>query len=193
MLNIFSVKIIQSVGFVMMALIIFACNLGLGPSLEEVVPRAIDHFEAVATSKETAIENWINGLNTSLQNLVESELFLSNMVALLQGQVSPTANETLLAALRLFIGKGQFDEVSLTNPDGQIILSTNPEKEGKQQDVEQYLRKEAQTSCQQILIQSSSVIVACPVNNSEGLIIGFLVGQTSLETLNEIIIDRTGP
>ena len=148
MLNVFSIKIIRSVGFVVMALIILACSLGLGvPSLEEAAPQAINHFESVAASKETAIENWVNGLEVSLQNLEESELFSSNMVELLQGKTNPATDESLLAAFRLLIGKGQFDEVFLTNSDGQIILSTNSEKEGRQQDIELYHWKETQTAC----------------------------------------------
>jgi signal transduction histidine kinase len=174
--------------------------------------QSIDRLESVAARKELAIQEWIRLLQQELQiaskadispKLVNNALRLSN-----EGIAYAWYNNLVRIRLRSFINQSsQLEELFLIDLQGDVVVSTDPGREGiiyqDKQIFQQGMRNPAtqlpfyplaqDADDNQTLQQDQKmVIVLVPVTGDKGELLGVIGGRASVATLHTILNERTG-
>ncbi len=162
-----------------------------------------NQLESVATLKEAEIQGWLNDLQMNL-NLVASGEQLSQHLKniLYQKEAEPSSYEKAYSSLQGRLTwaveqMGLFDEMFILNPQGRVILSTDPTQEGKVYIRESYFQPAmegpyVQPPSYSPSLEETSVLNARPLKDENGDTIAILVGRTSINALNEIMLERAG-
>ncbi len=165
--------------------------------------RIVHQLESIAVLKETEIKTWLGNLygdlNVSLTGVdarEQTEIILQNPSDTAAYQ---DAYNKLTRRFKQNIKQlARLEEIFLLDPQGKVILSTDPAQEGKiyaQQDFFQ------QSLAGQNFVQPpfyspslgrTSIIVSQPVRDRNGEILAVLAGRASLAYLNDIMKERAG-
>ena len=161
--------------------------------------KVLDNLESVASLKQGEVEGWATELITNLILAMPSADQLPATQMLLMGQDAAdqgayqSAYERELNRFKLIITRGRvFDEIFLVNPQGIIVLTTDPSRQGLNEFgypyFEQGLRR-PYISPQYLSQQTNRriITVAAPITDSEGKVIGLLAGRVNLERLEDIM------
>jgi GAF domain-containing protein/HAMP domain-containing protein len=161
-----------------------------------------NQLESAATLKGQQLDTWIDALQTDLTILLSTQETSDHAQVILQA--SPRfgsyeyARQQLLAHFESFMPQtGRFEELFIVDPQGKVLLSTNPSHEGNTEPDQDYTEeglKGAHVSppyYSQSLGQMTAV-AALPLADSQGQAIGVLAGRANLETLNAIMMERQG-
>ncbi|MFQ6099773.1 MAG: GAF domain-containing protein [Anaerolineae bacterium] len=161
--------------------------------------QAINQLESVATLKEAEIETWVSSLQTNLVTALTGEEAMPRTIMLLQ---LPEPSEYLAYRVRSHFQQaieqaGRFEELFLMNLQGQVVLSTDAEREGEIYSDQTYFQEGVKGPYVQPPFYSSSldrmsVVVVRPVADEEGRVWGVLAGRAGLAKLNEIMGERAG-
>ncbi len=165
------------------------------------VRRQIENqLESVAALKEAEIQTWLGDLLVSLdvaasgpqvETLLEDGSFLSTMT---ETPVQKQFKERLEWTIRQM---GLFEEMFVMDLEGQVLISTNPDQEGKISAREVYFQEGRQgayvhpPSYSPSLAQTS-VLAARPLTNRAGEPVAVLAGRADMEALSEIMLERAG-
>lgn len=166
--------------------------------------QVIDKLESVATLKEAELNNWAAGLRSDLAAVIVSEEEHSFALEMLAPSKDPIKHEMayrkLNERLSLIVHNSKrLDEIFLIDLQRQVVLSTDHWREGGYATSESnlyfsqalkgdYLHPPSYT----LSLGGISIIVARPITNDQGEPMGILVGRTTTETLNEIMLERAG-
>ncbi|MCG3208697.1 MAG: Sensor histidine kinase RcsC [Anaerolineae bacterium] len=156
----------------------------------------IEQLTSVATLTESEINTWTTNLQTDLAGLGNQEAAVSRMRLLLQ----PTSSLRLIPQSQLrqnFAAMinltNRFDTLLLLDPDGNVLVSTDVNLEGKNFSHENFF----QDGFKNLTLQPARynpdlgqvvVYVSLPVLNQTGATIGVLAGRANLNKLNEIML-----
>ena len=174
--------------------------------------QSIDRLESVAARKELAIQGWIKSMHQELlfasqtnnsPYLVRNALRLGN-----EGRTYRWYNNLVRIRLQSYINQSsQLNELFLIDLQGDVIVSTNPEREGLvyleqlvfQQSLEQpttqlpfYQLEQNSPMVYSLPVDRVSVITLAPVNDETGQLMGVMGGRADVSVLNGILDERTG-
>ncbi len=161
--------------------------------------QVVNQLEALAVLKENEINSWAQNLQTDLSVLSAQEPLLELMRDILNPEIASTAASIELRA-NLFRMLGltlRLEEIFLVDEDGQVVVSTDRNQEGKIFNTEDFFQQGLTGPTivpprYSPALDATSVIVARPIFQSEGDVAGVLVGRADLERLNEIMVERSG-
>jgi GAF domain-containing protein/HAMP domain-containing protein len=160
---------------------------------------SIAHLESVATLKEAEIEVWLQTLQTDLGAILADRLTdqLSRLVLdgypevwsfdYARNRLRDTFNEPVERTYR-------FEEVFLVNLRGNVIISTDTEQEGDNYLGWDFFQQGLEEPTTTVVLAWDQIWIAAayPVTDIMGETRGLLVGRTTLKTLTEIMLERTG-
>ncbi|MBN1317139.1 MAG: GAF domain-containing protein [Anaerolineales bacterium] len=189
------------IGFVLMALVP-ALAIAAGSTIMGFYngrQQAHDRLESVASLKELEINAWIEKLQNDLVSVSNEEYALERMRVVLDlAQSNKYLNAynkvTRNRLLRILEQTERYDSVFLINLSNQIILSTDPNLEGKEPDITDFIVKELDSNVQSLICSGSEMElqVAVAIRDAEGETLGVLAGNAQLENLVNILEGRTG-
>ncbi len=173
-----------------------AILLGFENGRQEV----ISQLEAAATFKEAEIETWTETLQSDLDVLLaQVNPFVENKALIDLLTFSQSTRQDLRAEFdQMMELTTRFEELFLLDPEGQVIVSTDPLQEGKiHSDKGYFLEGQKGPYLHPPIYFPSlgqmSIIVARPVLSQDGQqLLGVLAGRANLDRLNEIMLERTG-
>jgi putative methionine-R-sulfoxide reductase with GAF domain len=175
-------------------------------SLAAARERIIAQLNSVAALKSAEVESWLNELSYDLDVEIKSEAVVERVQVLTTA--SPDSTEFGIAYndqqthfqdsvyLRRYLRR-KFSELFLMDPNGRVIVSSDPLQEGKIYKDRDYfefgLRGEyISAPFYSLSTGDNSIIISGPVKNKEGILLGVIAGRASLERLNEIMAERSG-
>jgi len=164
--------------------------------------QVINQLQSAATLKEREIQAWLDALASDMAILLNTEQTADQAQVVLQ--VSPTfgsyeyARQQLIARLAAHIEQtGRLDEIFILNPQGQVVLSTDPSRQGQSDAGQAYVSEGLQGPTVSPPSYSSALgrttmVLARPLTNPQGDVIGVLAGRPSIDALNAILAERSG-
>ena len=163
--------------------------------------RVIDQLDSVTILKEAEIARWVSALQDSLMAALQDTEGDWLKVILTSSPASPTTQQAVGNAQddwrRLVKYTSLFDEVFLMDRQGRVVLSNGPTKVNTVHRNQAYFQKGLQEPyihppTYSPSLNRMSVVVAQPVTDRQGNMIGVLAGRASMAVLNEIMLERTG-
>lgn len=164
-------------------------------------------LQSVATLKEEQILTWVEQLQSTLSIALDDEDRLGLVPFIVESETLPgedggDAEAAIFAQMKTrLVGvvnrTDLFEEIFILNGDGHVLISTDDEQVGKIQFSQTYFREGLQGTFFQppVFFPSSgsvSMIVARPLTDANGAVVGVIAGRVSLEALNKIMLQRTG-
>jgi signal transduction histidine kinase len=163
--------------------------------------RVTAQLQSVVTLKEAEINSWINSLNVNLNIISSDEIVSQETTSLLAGSNQKGAQNPAYSSLQNRLkwaseGMGLFDELFLMDTDGTVLISTNPSHEGQQHAVDDFFiegikRSYVQQPSYSLSLGRMTLVASAPVIKN-GKALGVLAGRANLDSLNLIMIERTG-
>jgi hypothetical protein len=163
--------------------------------------REIGQLESVVTLKQAEIKSWVNWLSVNLEIVVSDENALSDILVLNQAEIGTekyrAAYDSLLSRFEWSAeSMGLFDELFLMDSSGRILISTNAGHENEKHSIYDYFLeglKEPyiQQPSYSLSLGKMTVVTSAPVY-VDGKLEGVLAGRASLQSLNEIMLERAG-
>ncbi|HLF28770.1 MAG TPA: GAF domain-containing protein [Anaerolineae bacterium] len=163
---------------------------------------AVDQLESVAILKEEAIKTWLATLKGDLSTVLNGVNASGQAPTVFRA--APGTDAYNLAATQvtdwfsqMVEQTGRFDELFLVNLRGNIILSTDSRQMGKIEGNRTYFREAlrgpyVQPPLYVLSLGGWSIVIARPVLDSDGGVIGVLAGRASLATLSEVMQQTAG-
>jgi PAS domain S-box-containing protein len=185
-------------------LLIACLLLALGPLIgisalttrrqyEQSRDQIIQQLTSVARLKEAEVHTWFRSLTPDLELLAADP----RIHAGLAGPANPwldEASEAMQGALR---ASDTFDELILLDLDGRVLASTDPGRAGQSYETQPFVLAGArapyvQTPFYSLAYDQMIVFAAAPLRDGRGLARGILAGVTTLNTLDQIMLERAG-
>ncbi len=191
------------VAFVLIVLVAAGTISGVTVALgsQTARQREVSQLESVVTLKESEIKAWVGWLRVNLEIVVSDAATMSDINTLNRG---PADSADYLAAYGRLQERfnwavesmGLFDELFLMDKEGNVLLSTNTAHESEKHSIYDYFTEGMkgpyiQQPSYSLSLGKMTVVNSSPVRDN-GDTIGVLAGRASLESLNTIMIERTG-
>ncbi len=164
--------------------------------------QVFNQLESVATLKEAEITTGLQELQLDLSFELSRETApqqISNLLQLPPDSASfQAAYDEQLARFQQAIElRKKFEELSLVSYQGQVILSTDPAQKGKIYATQTYFKRGLEgpyinPPTFSLVSGRMVIMVAHPIKDQQGQVIGVLAGRVSMATLNEIMNERAG-
>jgi GAF domain-containing protein/HAMP domain-containing protein len=163
--------------------------------------QAYRQLESVVTLKAKQIDTWLEDLQLDLEAFFTEEYETTRMrtVLLWLELMNPQdAQTTLRLGLQRQIARAQrFDEVFLVNMDGQVVLSTSPEREDTNEGARVFFERGlegpyVQPPSDDWLADDTVLFFARPAIDTYGNTLGVMVARASTDRLEEILSERAG-
>jgi len=163
--------------------------------------RVIDQLQSVATLKQAEVESWVNLLNVNMNLVVSGEENSGDVQTL--NQSSPDGADYQAAYSRImnrfdFISNNLklFDELFIMDDSGTVRLSTIPAYQNQNHASEEYftqgkLGPYIEQPSYSLSMGGMMVVVSAPIIEN-GTLVGVMGGRTSLQSLNNIMMERAG-
>ncbi|MDD5701711.1 MAG: histidine kinase, partial [Dehalococcoidales bacterium] len=163
--------------------------------------RVIDQLESVVTLKQAEIRSWVNGISINL-DIVTSDYGELNDILTLTDE-SADAEEKRTAYDRLYSrfnwavdSMGLFDELFLMDTSGRVVLSTSQSHVNEKHTIYDYFTEGQkglyiQQPSYSLFLKRMGVVASAPVTDN-GILLGVIAGRASLQSLNDIMIERAG-
>jgi len=160
------------------------------------------HLESVAILKEQEIQNWVKHLEDTITWLATSPQTTSDAATLATHTAGDpeylAAHDSLVAEFRRMAALGHMSPLFLLeSASGQIIASSDTSWEGQIRETEPwFIQGKTSTYVSDILhslaLGRPTMVIAAPVTDSAGQLLGVLAGHADLEALSEIVLERSG-
>ena len=164
--------------------------------------RQFDQLAAIATLKLAQVDNWLDDLRLDLRFEIARDadtLYLPTLIAQTPESIDHRiAAQGLRRRLKDTLDLRQtFEELLLTDTTGRVILSTEPAHENRSIGTETFFSQGLQRTyvsppTRVDALDQSGVMVATPIADAQGVIIGVMVGRASTARLNQILAVRAG-
>ncbi|MFZ5364009.1 MAG: ATP-binding protein [Patescibacteria group bacterium] len=154
---------------------------------EAIDKRTEAQLQTAAVLKESHIQSFINREVEEIEAIAAEKIFMDsfsyeNINQILEERLLHTEN---------------FLELFVLDQSGKIIVSTDERHEGKIKSGERYfIEGKKKTFLQNfyydIGLQQPTIAIATPIRESGGVVIGVLVGRLNLESISDIMVERSG-
>jgi GAF domain-containing protein/HAMP domain-containing protein len=164
--------------------------------------QVMNQLESAATLKEREIQAWLDALASDMTILLNTERTAEQAQVVLQ--VAPTfgsyeyARQQLTERFGAYMQQmGRLEEVFILDTQGNVVLSTDPSREGQVDAGQAYASEGLEEPTVSPPSYSpglgrTTMVLARPLTNAEGQVIGVLAGRPSMEALNAILAERSG-
>jgi GAF domain-containing protein/HAMP domain-containing protein len=198
-----TIRVRLIVSSVLLVLLV-AAAVGTGSIMVELYnarQQAFRQLESVASLKAKQIDSWITDLQLDVEAFFTEDYELTRLRAVLlwiELENPRDAQDTLRLGLQRRVDRAQrFEELFLVNLQGEVALSTYPEREGQNYAVEEFFERGEQGPYVQppmydTLTGQTGIYVCRPAIDTYGDTLGVLVARASLDRLNEICLERSG-
>ncbi len=160
------------------------------------------HLESVAILKEQEIHNWVQHLEHTTQWLSTSPQTRDAAAALVShapgDPAYESARDTLVTELRRVTDLGHLKPLSLLDADnGHILASSQTVWEGQSRWGEAWFSRGREGVTVSDMVHSltlgrTTLVIASPVTDDDGQLLGVLAGHANLGDLNAIMMERSG-
>lgn len=168
----------------------------------QIQDQIFNQLNAIADLKKSQINDWLEteklALVSFLAEPARREQFISVTQASLDQNGSSFEDTTLDELLALTVEAGsEFEELFVYNNQGAIIASSDPAQRGKVVNIQPYFppslgnEQYVQSPYTEISTGQLTMLITNPLLQN-GQIIGVLAGRLNLDTLNEIMLERSG-
>ncbi len=163
--------------------------------------QVIDQLESVLALKEQEIESWSLSLKSELSSALDQEYILERINVILyfasEEYYLDYYTKSVRSRMERFLLNTQFvDEISLLDLDGNVVLSTNLDREGENWVGEAYFQEGLLEKTVRFVYKADTDVIravaALPIYNIDQKLVGVIVGMAGLENLNERMNKRTG-
>ena len=162
--------------------------------------RAVDQLESVATFKESDVRVWLENLEVNLSIVASEQAAIQNTQVLMQESAGSVAYQDAYYELQERFQwaaqqMGLFEELFMMDTAGQIVVSTDVSREGQIHSNWHYFTEGlagyyVQPPSYSLSTGQTFIIASCPVGEEE--ILGVMAGRATLDSLNEIMLERVG-
>jgi len=169
---------------------------------QSIVSNVEAHLESVAILKEQELENWVTHLQHSVSWVAKSPPRTSAAATLVTQPANdpeyPAAHDFLVAEFKRLVTLGNLSSVFfLEGASGQIIASSDPNQEGQFRETESWFIQGKISAYVSEIFHSlalgrPALVIAAPVTDSEGQLLGVLAAHANLEGLSELMLERSG-
>jgi signal transduction histidine kinase/HAMP domain-containing protein len=163
--------------------------------------RVVGQLKSVATLKEQQVNSWIEGLELNLDIALSAEDITTDLHTLsVSAPGTGGHNAAHARVLRRFTRvsnrMGLFEELFFMGPEGQVLVSTDKSHERQQLAVNDYFTEGMkgrfiQEPSYTLSLNKMTVVASRPVTYG-GLTVGVLAGRANLDSLNAVMVGRTG-
>jgi len=190
-------------GYVLMVLIaavgISAGTFYLG--VENARAQTVNQLTSVSQQKILMVDAWKTRLQSELYAALSEEYALDRIQSLLQLDQYERYSTYFASAVRVrlngyVMNSIHIHEIFLLDREGNVILSTNIDREGENYYFDPfYMRGIEKPALQLVIPEESEVIqeavIAIPIINPEGSLLGVMAGRCNLLELAAILADTT--
>jgi len=176
--------------------------LAYGSGRQSIAGSVEAHLESVAILKEQEMENWVKHLEHTItwgaaspQTTDDAATLAAHAVGEPEHQV---AHDSLVAEFRRLAALGHISPVLfLDSASGQIIASSDTSWEGRFRETELWFTRGRTGTYVSDIFHSlalgrPTMVIAAPVTDSDGQLLGVVAGHVDLEGLSEIMLERSG-
>ncbi len=163
--------------------------------------RVIDQLNSVVTLKAAEIDTWTNNLEIDFRRYFPRP----DQISLFETVISRPAGQAVDPAVNAILADIQagmettnlFDEIFFLNPGGRIVLSTQANRIGQEQGNAPYFQPALTGIYHSGLyfsptVNKNVVVLAGPIINDRGEVIGEVAGRANLATLQTLMEERSG-
>ena len=164
--------------------------------------QVMNQLGSAITLKEREIQAWLDTLASDEVILLRPLATAENaqkMVRLVPGTESyETAHQQLLADFQGYMQQtGRLEELFILDSRGNVVLSTDPSREGQDDADQAYVHKGLEglyvsPPFYSPALGRMTMVIARPLTNPENQVVGVLVGRPKMEALNAILAERSG-
>lgn len=156
--------------------------------------QAVDQLESVTRMKEAEIGRWVENIQADLDSVLSAGDVVPRVVTVLQAAEPLAVDQYWVREQLQWVVRQatRLDELSLVNTQGEVIVSSNPSREGATERDRTYFKLGLQGFYLEPLtylpgLETVAVTASRPVLGSEGEVVGVLVGRVAPTTLSEIM------
>ena len=165
--------------------------------------QAVERLESVAARKESAIRDWTHSLELELVVAANIEGAAERIGVLLDlardDRHYTYYNGAVLNRLRGLVRQSSLlSDIFLLDEDGKVVLSTDPEEQGRNLADEPFFQRGMLGATTQLPFNtdarpgSDTVVTALPVLGPAGSVVGVIAGRADVAKLIAAMGDRTG-
>ncbi len=164
--------------------------------------QTFEYLAATTELREEMINTWISENEKEAVIIAGSPVFEKNTERLLtRVSTEPIylrAYEDTEKYLKTAIEESQrFFEISYISPDGEVLVSTDSLREGKNEsDIEYFVKGKEGTFAQNIYISPEYsrpvMTIASPIKDNNGNLLGVLAGRLNLNDIDRMMHERSG-
>lgn len=157
----------------------------------------LDRLSVAATLKEDVLSRWLDGQTRDFLSLCQLPPIQAQLATLLEHEGSEIEREavfhTTSSAIR---GRSEWQEILFLADDGEVVVSTDPSREGDYRILDRYFIEGRKDTFVQKVYPSPvtfkpTITIATPVLGGERQR-GVMALHLNLERMDEIILERTG-
>ena len=173
-----------------------------GSGRQSIVNNVEAHLASVAIMKQQETENWVQHVEHAITWLASSPQVVSGAATLATRAAGDpealAAHDAMVTEFRRMTALGHLSLLSLLDSDsGQIIASSDTRWEGQFRENEPwFIRGKTGITASEIFhslgLEQPTMVIAAPVTDSDGQLLGVLAGHANLEDLSEIMLERSG-
>ncbi|MBI4609046.1 MAG: GAF domain-containing protein, partial [Candidatus Rokubacteria bacterium] len=161
----------------------------------------LERLSAVALLKSQQIEEWMKERRNDVKQRAAIPPFQQHVVTLIERAGHPEAAasyQALQQILDRLRTTGEFTEMFLVDAEqGKVLLSSDPEQEGKFKTDRPYFREGRERPFVQhiyysIVLGKAVMAFSAPVLDSQGRTVAVLVGRADLKFLDRLMAERSG-
>ena len=189
-------KIIIAMLLVTLSSVILISSIFLVSGEKQIQDRVYAQFDSVLALKESSIINFFSNNEKRVSSLSSDDVLLSELEKF---YVEPKNILDVREILKKKLSEesGTFDGFFIMDLDGKIVVSTNPDEEGKIRADRPYFingkeRVYTQTFYYSTYLQGLAATTTAPIKNSEGKLIGVIAGRNNLIELSSLMTENIG-
>lgn len=164
--------------------------------------QTFQHLTATTQLKEEIINTWISEDEKDILLIASSPILEKNTAKLFArvkaDPISLRAYEEIQEYMKTALRENQrFFEIFYISPKGEVLVSTDSSKEGKDKsESEFFIKGREDTTIQNIYITPEYgrplMTIATPIRDDNGTLLGVLAGRLGLNDLDDLMRERSG-
>jgi signal transduction histidine kinase len=157
----------------------------------------LNQLTSVATLKEAEVKTWFNSLSPTIELLAADPRIRTSAGAMLNARSQTAASTQAALQDALGVRDGKFVELFMMDRQGLVTIATSSGRQGNSYDIQPFFQKGlygpyTQSPFYSLAYDKMVVFAAAPVHDLDGQTSGVLAGVTTLDTLDEIMRERSG-
>jgi HAMP domain-containing protein len=153
----------------------------------------------ILENKKKGIAEYFTSKVEAVENAAKTPYLVTHIMSISGMNARHTAEESVMLRDNLagLFGKGEFDEVFVVDPTGNVLASTVPKNEGRDIKRLSYVIRGAEKTYVQSVFPSPindtlNMVIAVPIKSAAGESLGILAARLNLEKIYQIVAEIKG-